>query len=199
MSFILWLGAAVIGYCCGAIPFCLLIGLKRHGIDIRKHGSGNVGATNLWRTCGFRSGLLGFFCDMGKGLLPTLLFKAAGGEFLGLTAGIAAVVGHIFPVSIGARGGKGVATMAGVLLVLAPHTFLYSFFVFLIVGPLATRTISGGSLAAAALLPFVSFTNDSTLVASVCTLISLLVIYRHRENIRRLYNGTERKIWEGRK
>ncbi|MCE9589901.1 MAG: glycerol-3-phosphate 1-O-acyltransferase PlsY [Planctomycetes bacterium] len=205
----------VAAYLCGSIPFALLIGLAR-GVDVRKAGSGNVGATNVGRVLGRRWGVLCFVLDVLKGFIPVL----AGGVVLGyagnvklspteawiwLSLGVAAVVGHVFPVWLGFKGGKGVATSLGVLLGYWPILTLPGLgaAVVWVAFALALRYVSLASIAAAVVLPVLvvihsHFTaprlGDRVPFLVVCSALALLVVLRHRTNISRLMAGTESKI-----
>lgn len=196
-------GAAFAGYLCGSIPFAYVIAKRSFGVDIREHGSGNVGATNMWRLAAARGvggkklGLLCFALDVAKGFVPSAIFFRFGGENVAMVAGAAAILGHVFPVWLKGSGGKGVATAAGAFLAIAPAPFLYAFATFLVVGPLATRTVSAGSVAAAIMLPYMAFSYSSTAVAAISLALGLLIIYRHRGNLGRLYDGTESRMWSG--
>jgi glycerol-3-phosphate acyltransferase PlsY len=211
--------AVVAAYLCGAIPFGLLIGWVR-GVDIRTKGSGNIGATNVGRVLGRPYGLAAFGLDLLKGFVPVLVAgrwlagRAGGGP---LTAGdfvvwmavaAACIVGHVFPVYLRFKGGKGVATSLGVLLGIWPYFTLpglVAFGLWIVVTGL-TRYVSVGSIVAAVAFP-VLFTAAVHLVRgrwgsvqhlwplyAFSVILAALVIYRHRSNIKRLLAGTESKI-----
>lgn len=191
MTGALWLIGA---YLVGAIPTSYLAARLGGGLDLREHGSKNVGATNLYRVLGLRFALPVGLVDMGKGLVPTLL---APGDpaWLPLAVGSTAVVGHVFPVFLGFRGGKGVATAAGVVLALAPIALAISAAVWLVV-VLATKFVSLGSLLGAASFPLaVALLNpgDPYLVTGGIVL-ALFIVWTHRSNIRRLLQGTENRV-----
>lgn len=205
----------VLGYLLGSIPFALLLGWSK-GVDIRTVGSGNVGATNVGRTLGKKWGILCFILDVIKGLIPVLLAgwwlellddPAVEISFIltWLAVGVAAVVGHVFPVWLKFKGGKGVATALGVLLgfwpvLTIPGLLAAAVWVTL---ALATRYISVASVGAAAALPVLVAVLGLTWRAMtfaqlwpfllITTLLALLVILRHRGNIVRLSKGTEPK------
>lgn len=211
----------VLSFLCGSIPFSLLIGLAK-GVDIRKVGSGNVGATNLGRALGKKFFFLGFFLDMLKGLAPVLFASATMGT-LGtwkpavwatawlLGCIVASVLGHIYSPWIRFKGGKGVATTFGAVLGLFPlftFTALSGLIVFLITLAI-WRYISASSIAAGIAMPIASLLfalraegwrsdklaeGSSLLLFGVMVLISSLVIYKHRANIARLRDGTEPKV-----
>lgn len=207
MNFLMACGyivAAVgIGYLFGSIPFAYLLGKRVLKLDIREHGSGNIGATNLGRVGGAKLGALCLLLDVAKGIAPTLIFALwqpdkRAWEFHAILAGVAAVAGHMFPIWLKGSGGKGVATAAGAFLVLAPAPLVYAVMTFLVVGPLATRTVSAGSVSAALVLVFMCSWNSSQPVFIVSALIGGFVIWRHRGNLKRLWDGTESRIWAGR-
>lgn len=184
-------------YLLGALPSSYLAGKLTRGIDLRQHGSGNLGATNTFRVLGPRIALpvLGF--DLLKGWAPTYFFPRwdGGSETAwALLYGAAAIVGHVYPVYMRFRGGKGVATGAGVLLALAPRAVLVGIFVWATVVFL-TRIVSLASLAAAvAVPPVILFTRGLGLIFWASIGLSIFVIYAHRSNIRRLLRGEEHRF-----
>lgn len=199
MSYVI---AAILSYFCGSIPFGYLVAL-RHGLDIRTAGSGNIGATNVTRQLGKRVGAIVLLLDLLKGILPVVVAKiATGNSAVEVAAGIAAVVGHMFPIWLRFRGGKGVATGTGVVAVLLPWPALLGLLVWLTVLG-ATRYVSlasllaAGSVAAGRLVfaaePFAPSQRILTLFA---LLAFTLVVIRHASNIRRLIAGSEPKVSE---
>ncbi|HVY61479.1 MAG TPA: glycerol-3-phosphate 1-O-acyltransferase PlsY [Planctomycetota bacterium] len=206
LSFLL---AALASYLVGAIPFGLLLGRALRGVDIREHGSRNLGATNAFRVLGAPIGATVFVLDFAKGLIPTLSAAALAetyaspAEFapwIALTAALSAVLGHVFPIYLGLRGGKGVATGAGALAALAPIPTAIAFALFASVVA-TTRYVSLGSILAALALPLALFATVGkaalherlpALLAS--SAIAVLVTARHRENLVRLLSGTERRL-----
>ena len=200
-------------YLLGSVPFGLIIA-KAHGKDLRSIGSGNIGATNLSRALGKRWAYFCFVLDVAKGLVPMLAatnFISSSPSiaelFLWLAVGCAAVLGHIFPIYIKFRGGKGVATSFGVALGLWPYYTICALFAIAIwaVIVLVWRYISLASIAASiafpvalvlaiALIPSWGFANLWPLL-TVATVIPVMVITRHRENIKRLLAGTESKVF----
>lgn len=208
----------VAGYLCGSIPFGLLIG-RLKGVDIRQAGSGNIGATNVGRVLGRGWGILAFGCDLLKGFVPVLVFGlVVSGRIEGvhgwrvhvLQMGVAAgcILGHLFPLYLGFRGGKGVATSLGVVLAIYPYftwTGLIAFAVWLALTGM-TRYVSVGSIGAAIAFPiiFAGFARvhraswgtavDLWPMYVFALLIVALVVYRHRGNMQRLWRGTENKI-----
>ncbi|HKJ84100.1 MAG TPA: glycerol-3-phosphate 1-O-acyltransferase PlsY [Mariprofundaceae bacterium] len=181
-------------YLLGAIPFGLLFTRWLAGKDPRKHGSGNIGATNTMRTGGKALGLMTLAADIGKGALPVALALRFGGDLLtAMTAG-AAFLGHIFPVYLRFRGGKGVATMFGVLLPWQPLVAGIAFGIWLLALAIG-RYVSVASILAALSLPPLAHAlhaSDTTVMADI--LFSLMVLLRHGSNIRKVMAGTEDRI-----
>jgi len=186
-------------YFLGAIPFGLLFGRLFSGIDVRNMGSGNIGATNVLRASGKKAAALTLIADTLKGLLPVLaarfLFKD---DWITTGSGIAAVLGHVFPVYLSFRGGKGVATSYGVILAVAPWTALLCLIIWL-GAAYFWRYSSLAALVSFACYPVITFTV-STPPSNAAGLLSLFIfgmIYsRHRENIKRLLIRSESKIGE---
>jgi glycerol-3-phosphate acyltransferase PlsY len=181
-------------YLIGSIPTGLLLG-KAYGIDVRKEGSGNIGATNLYRTVGRKVGIITLIGDCLKGYLPVVLVKFSTlPPECAAWVGLAAFCGHVFSVFLKFKGGKGVATALGVFLALAPLAVaiamaLFAGLMFL------WRYVSLGSISAAAVMPLaVYFLGGSRTVTTVTFIISLIVIVRHHENIGRLLSGNESKF-----
>jgi glycerol-3-phosphate acyltransferase PlsY len=181
----------VLGYLAGCVPSGLLLG-RRAGIDVRRHGSGNIGATNVARSAGALLGLATLVADAAKGSLPVLVAGALDGRpAVATAAGVAAFVGHVFPVTLRFAGGKGVATAVGVLLVIAPLALVCALVVFASTF-LLTRYVSLGSVLAAIAVPIAIAALGyprSTLAAG--TVMSAIIVVRHRENLARLRAGTE--------
>ncbi|MGB4599094.1 MAG: glycerol-3-phosphate 1-O-acyltransferase PlsY [Trichlorobacter sp.] len=187
----LWIAGA---YLLGSIPTGLLLG-KLYGIDVRQQGSGNIGATNLYRTVGRRVGGITLLGDCLKGLLPVLLaWKLGMGEPMQAWIGLAAFCGHVFSIFLLFKGGKGVATALGVYLALAPLAVLGALLVFIILVAI-WRYISLGSVVAAAVMPVVIwFRPHSPELLIATALISIIVIAKHHANIKRLLEGSESKF-----
>lgn len=193
----------LVAYVAGSIPTAYLAG-KLKGVDLRQHGSGNLGATNAWRVLGWKIGLCVYLVDTLKGLLPVLLLPrpAAAAEIAGLAYGVAAIAGHVRPVFLRfQKGGKGVATAGGVFVALAPLAFAAAFATFVIVF-LASGYVSLGSLCAAAALPIAVFAFSggrisATLLVSV--VVAAFVFWTHRANIGRLMRGEENRFRFGRR
>lgn len=186
---------AVLGYLLGSIPFAFLAGRMRGGVDIRRIGSGNVGAANVLRARGARMGVAVLCLDVAKGAAAVLCAQRLGaGDEARALAGLAAVVGHVYPVWLRGRGGKGVATAAGAFGVLAPHATAIAAALFVAVVWL-TRFVSVGSmLAAAALPPLVWHTGAPRVVVTAAACAGALVLFRHRGNLARLLAGSERRL-----
>ncbi len=184
--------ALVAGYLCGSIPFGLLLTRAAGLGDVRKIGSGNIGATNVLRTGNKGLAAATLLLDALKGLLPALI-AARYGASLGALAGFGAFVGHLFPVWLGFKGGKGVATYLGVLLGLAWSAALIFAAVWLLVA-LLFRYSSLAALAACVAVPVALAALGRYEFALAFALMSVLVFYRHRANIARLRAGTEGKI-----
>ena len=186
--------ACGVAYLLGSIPSGLLLG-KAYGIDVRREGSGNIGATNLYRTVGRKVGVLTLVCDCLKGFIPVLLVKlSALPADLAAWVGLAAFCGHVFSVFLRFKGGKGVATALGVFLALSPWAVAIALGVFLAL-VFKWRYISLGSMvAAAAMPPAVFLLGCSRAVLLVTAFVAVIVIVKHHENIKRLVGGTENKF-----
>jgi acyl-phosphate glycerol 3-phosphate acyltransferase len=201
MAWLPFLLAPLAGYLIGSIPFGYLVARAR-GVDIFHQGSGNIGATNVGRVLGRRFGVLVFVLDVAKGALPVLgtqLFDTAEARgWLGVLAGLAAFLGHLFPLYLGMRGGKGVATGTGVALMLVPGPTLAALGVW-ILAVLATRYVSVASILAAITLAttqVAASNNWSDPRTLFCLLAAVLVIVKHRSNISRLAEGRENQLRE---
>lgn len=185
-------------YLLGSIPFGLLIS-RTQGIDIRTQGSGNIGATNVFRMVGKKWGLFCFVLDFLKGLisawvLPMVLSPQAGVEFR-LLAGVCAILGHSFPVWLKFKGGKGVATSAGVIAAVAPASFAVAFVVWFLT-MILSRIVSLSSILAAIAVAVSGWMlpPQSLIVDGLLSLIGVVVVVRHRTNILRLLKGEEHKF-----
>jgi acyl phosphate:glycerol-3-phosphate acyltransferase len=186
----------------GSIPTAFLVG-RANGVDLRKVGSGNLGATNVFRTLGWKWGVLVYAIDVAKGAGPVVWFPALagvpGGWPWGMAFGIAAIIGHVRPVFLlGRGGGKGVATASGVFFALAPLAGLVSLIAFLIVVA-AFRYVSLASLVGAVVLPLVLILQERALtpMVMVSVAIAMFVFWTHRDNIQRLRRGQEHRISSG--
>lgn len=187
----------ILSYLLGAIPFALIIGKLGYRVDVREHGSGNLGTTNTFRVLGKKAGILVLLGDMGKGLVAALLPLLFGSEMSLLLAGIPAVIGHSYPVFAKFKGGKSVATSGGVLLAAFPWFFFVVVGTF-IVTLLISRMVSLSSMAAAA-VGLVTATTYSVLTKDWLPLIvvvplALFIIIKHRTNWQRIRAGKEPKV-----
>ena len=199
--------AIILGYLLGSIPFGFLMG-KWRGIDLRREGSGNIGATNALRILGKPAGITVLVLDAIKGSLacwaaPALASAMGVASFStdigAISAGFAAVLGHNYTCWLRFKGGKGIATSAGVLLALTPGGLAISLGTFLLLLAL-TRTVSIGSIGDAAVLPLGAWMMGGRgLLLAVTSTMGLLAIYKHRANIQRLLAGTEPRIGKGSK
>jgi glycerol-3-phosphate acyltransferase PlsY len=192
---IVWLLAS---YLLGAIPTSHLVSRTFAKIDLRQHGSGNLGATNLYRVLGWKYAIPVALFDMAKGAIPVLLVapQVSDSELFALACGIAAILGHVFSVFVGFKGGKGVATAAGVMLALTPLALAAAATVWGIV-VLLTGYVSLGSIAAAAVLPLAVYLLEHPSTPEllwVDALVAAGVILLHRRNIQRLLKGTENRF-----
>ena len=197
-------GLVILGYLIGAIPFGVIVSKLARGIDVREHGSGSMGMTNVMRTVGKRAGAAVLIADVLKGAgavaLAWPIIGSASDTFAwGCAAGgVAAVIGHSWPVYIGFRGGRGIATGFGALLVIYWPVALISLAVFVIVVSIY-RYVSLGSILAAttmllSMIPFVIYDKEPVASIVFASVVAAIVIFRHRGNIRRLSSGTESKV-----
>jgi glycerol-3-phosphate acyltransferase PlsY len=186
--------AAATAYLLGSIPFAFLLA-RRRGIDLRRAGSGNVGASNVLRTSGVSLAVLAIALDGLKGTLAVLIAERVSAvPAAPVAAGLASVVGHVYPVWLRFHGGKGVATAAGVFTVLAPAALTAAAAVFAS-AVVATRVISVGSVSAAVTLPIATALMDAPrLVVAGAVLAAAIIVYSHRANLARLVAGTERRV-----
>jgi glycerol-3-phosphate acyltransferase PlsY len=193
-----WIASIAIAYVLGSIPFGYLLVKAFQKKDIREQGSGNIGATNVLRSGAKGLGVATLLLDMAKALVAVLIAKhiAAGNFDIAMAAAVAAVVGHVFPVWLGFRGGKGVASALGVLLALRWPVGVTVLLVFIVVVALS-RYVSLASIAAAASAPFAAYyfvPERSPIVVCGYVFLTVLVIGKHHANIRRLMSGTENRF-----
>jgi acyl phosphate:glycerol-3-phosphate acyltransferase len=185
----------IAGYLIGSIPFAYLLARRHRGIDLRVAGSGNVGASNLLRTTTKKIGVSAMALDVGKGLASVLVARQIDPGATGpAVAGIAAVLGHIYPVWLGFRGGKGVATTCGVFSILAPQATAIATLLFLAL-VWWTRYISLGSVAGSIILAplaYITGAGEMTVIAAV--IVAAIIVHRHRSNLRRVFAGIERRL-----
>lgn len=182
-------------YALGSIPTGLWLGQRLRGIDIREHGSKNIGATNTMRVLGKKLGAIALTCDILKGFLPVEAAYFYGtSPYLPIACGLAAILGHTFPLFLRFKGGKGVATSAGVFLGLAPIPMLIGVIVFGLT-VYFTRMVSAGSILAAAAMAITVLVVPIWLPIRILTcVVAALVIYKHRTNVQRILAGTESKL-----
>jgi acyl phosphate:glycerol-3-phosphate acyltransferase len=185
-----------VAYLIGSIPFSFLVARAFGVEDVRRVGSGNVGATNVLRSAGKAAGALALLLDLGKGAAATALAGrlAPGDAVLPAAAAVAAVVGHMYPVWLRFEGGKGVATGLGAFAPLAPMGALFALLAFALTAA-ATRHVSLGSVAGGVAMAAFAFTSrgpDPVAVAAALT--AVLVVFRHRSNLRRILGGTESRV-----
>ena len=194
----------LVAYLLGSIPSSVWIGKIFYGIDVREHGSGNAGTTNTIRILGYKAGIPVFIIDALKGRFAVFLTKIVFGyfpsiempEYMSLIAAVAVVLGHIFPVFAGFRGGKGVATLLGVGFGLIPIPALIALGIFMLV-LLCFGYVSLASITAAVTLPFITyfFVMPGKLLLLLLTIaVAIFIPITHRQNIKRLLNGTENKF-----
>lgn len=209
MDIFLLLIAILSAYLLGSIPTAVWIGKTFHGIDVRDHGSGNAGTTNTIRVLGWKTGLPVLIIDLAKGwaaaMLPLFFNIAPEGSALltnlQIITGLIAITGHIFPVFAGFRGGKGVATVFGVLLAIHPALTLVCFGVFLVV-LILTGIVSVSSMSAGIAFPlllFSLFDSPSLIFKIFSVIVALALLITHRNNIRRLLKGEEKKLFRKKK
>ncbi len=203
----LYVVIAVIAYLIGSVNFSVILSKKMAGFDVREKGSGNAGTTNMLRSVGKEAAALTLICDVLKGIIAVgisamvgLIVKNANSALLVQIAGLAVVVGHTFPIFFGFKGGKGVATSVGILLIINWHVGLLCL-VFGLIIIAVTRMVSAGSVTAAILYPVVIafgvgsehfIVDGNYLIFSI--ILALFVIFNHRENIKRILAGNENKL-----
>ena len=188
----------IFAYLLGSIPTGLVLSKALAGIDPRQGGSRNIGATNVMRTAGKALGAVTLIGDVLKGVIPVVIvLLLERGEAWVAGVGMAAFLGHCFPIYIGFKGGKGVATALGIYLPLAPLAVLVNIFVF--AGAVGiSRMVSVGSISAAIAMPLLIWLWGYPLpylILSLC--VDAIIIYRHKENIKRLMKGRENRLWGG--
>lgn len=185
-------------YILGSIPFALVVGKKIYGVDVRESGSGNIGTTNVFRVLGKKAGILVFLGDFLKGFFPVFIatraVQAEDAALISVLVAAAAIAGHTWPIFLGGKGGKGVATGGGTVIALMPWLFLLVFALFWIV-LLVERTVSVASLSAATGFCIGTLVTGQPLPYIIFALVGTAVIfYAHRSNLRRLANGEESRV-----
>ena len=195
MNFVLWFA---VGFVFGSIPSGLWLVKAIHGIDIREYGSKNIGSTNVFRTVGGKTATLVLICDAAKGILAVMLADMMSGDlYVMLFAAIGALLGHNYSLFLGFKGGRGVATGLGLLIFFMPKVSGICFLVWLAI-VLATRYVSLGSCVGALCAPCLAVYFGYPLpVIMFAAVAAAFVIIRHKDNIKRLLNGTESKIRQG--
>ena len=184
----------VLAYLAGSIPFGVVVGKLFYGVDVREHGSGNVGTTNVFRVLGKKAGSIVMVCDILKGYIPAAIAAALFTPWAAIFIAAAPVIGHIYSIFLKGRGGKGIATGAGVVLALVPLAFLIIFATWIAL-ILLTRYVSVASLVAAVLVPVLTIAFDEPLPYQIAgVLVAVLVWWAHRGNIRRLLAGEEHRV-----
>ncbi len=207
-TILLYAGLLLAAYLLGSVSNALWIGKKFYNVDVREHGSKNAGATNVLRVLGWKASLPVFALDLLKGVLAVMLVKFTGLEHetegyvsFQIVLGMMAVLGHIFPIFSGFKGGKGVATMAGVVLAIHPNAFLITLIIFILC-LLITRYVSLSSIIAALFYPLIVIVlfgewlnEQETITLKIFSIVAMLIIlFTHRKNIKRLLKGEESKI-----
>ena len=184
----------IVAYVMGSVPFAIVIGKWFWHVDVRDHGSGNVGTTNVFRVLGRRAGTLVLIGDMAKGFIPVYLAAHYFPVWFALIVALAALLGHMYSVFLRGGGGKGVATGAGIVLALVPWIFIIALCVFLVF-LLTTRMVSAASMAAALTFAICTIAFDKPIWYEIlAVLAALVVIFAHRSNIRRIALRCENKV-----
>ncbi|MBB5325659.1 glycerol-3-phosphate acyltransferase PlsY [Anoxybacillus tepidamans] len=184
----------VAAYLLGSIPFALIVGKVGYGIDIREHGSGNLGGTNTFRVLGVKAGIVVTIGDILKGTLAASLPVLFAVDIHPLLAGIFAVIGHMYPVFARFRGGKAVATSGGVMLFYSPFLFFTLIAVFFLVLYFSKYVSLSSMLAGVYAIIYTIFVTDDIPLMIVVSVLTAFIFYRHRANIKRIINKTEPKI-----
>lgn len=183
----------IIGYFLGSIPSGVWVGKLMYGKDVRNYGSGNMGTTNTFRVLGKKAGTIVLFMDMFKGSLTALLPMFFGMHVNALLIGLSAIIGHVFPIFAGLKGGKAVATSVGVLLVYNPEFFAIAWVIFLITLFLSSM-VSVSSMVGFTLITVASLFYHDPILTVVALVLTIVVFIRHWGNIERIKNGTENLV-----
>ena len=190
------IAAVIIGYLSGSAPYGLLLTRAAGLGDIRSIGSGNIGATNVLRTGNKKVAAATLLLDALMGAIPVLAGAALWGRDAGFAAGVAALLGHVFPAWLGFKGGKGVATGAGVLLAASWWIGLVCALIWIVMAKV-TRISSASALTACACAPVIALLIGDWRLAGFLAMVVAIIIWRHQDNIRRLIAGTEPRIGQG--
>jgi glycerol-3-phosphate acyltransferase PlsY len=183
-----------LAYLVGSIPFGVVVGKVFYGVDVREHGSGNVGTTNVFRVLGKKAGAVVMICDILKGYVPAAIAAALFTPWAAIFIAAAPVLGHMYSIFLKGRGGKGIATGAGVVLALVPLAFVIIFATWIVL-IVATRYVSVASLVAALLVPVLTIVLDVPLPYEIAgVLVAILVWWAHRGNIQRLLHHEENRV-----
>lgn len=183
----------ITAYLLGSIPSGVWIGKKIYGKDIRNYGSGNSGTTNTFRVLGIKAGILVLFADVLKGTLAASLPYFLNSNLNPMVVGLGAIIGHTFPVFAQFKGGKAVATSAGVLLAYNPPFFMYCVFLFLVILFFSRMVSFSSMLSLLIITPSTLLTHD-WILTTIAALLTIFIIYRHKDNIKRIRTGTESKV-----
>jgi glycerol-3-phosphate acyltransferase PlsY len=187
-------GLMVLAYLVGSIPWGLVVGKVFYGTDVRRHGSGNVGTTNVFRVLGKKAGIAVFAADLLKGFIPAFIAMQLFDPWYAIFIAAAPEVGHMYSIFLKGSGGKGVATGAGIVLALVPLIFLACLLAWLVV-LFTTRFVSLASITAAVLVPLLAFALGEPLPYRIAAvLVMIIVCFAHRGNIRRLLEGAENRV-----
>jgi acyl phosphate:glycerol-3-phosphate acyltransferase len=191
----------VVAYLCGSIPFGVVIGKLFYGVDVRQHGSGNVGTTNVFRVLGKKAGIAVLICDMLKGYIPAVIGAWLFHPWFAVFIAAAPVVGHMYSIFLKFKGGKGIATGAAVVAALVPVVFAVIIVVWVVL-VLTTRYVSVASLTATTLVPVLTIVLGEPLPYQIAgVLVTLVIWWAHRGNLKRLRAGQENRVrlpWSGR-
>lgn len=183
----------VIGYLFGIIPVSYIVGKRMGNLDVRKHGSGNAGATNILRTVGKKAALIALIGDIVKGIIPAIIGGLILGTFGAMICSSAAVIGHCYPVTLGFKGGKGVATVGGMVIGTNPLIALI-LIIYMVTIVKTTKFVSLASITASALYPVIChFVYHDPKLTVTATFIGIFIIFKHKANLGRLLHGSESK------
>jgi acyl phosphate:glycerol-3-phosphate acyltransferase len=193
LGIVAFVALLLVAYLLGSIPFGLVVGKLFYGVDVREHGSGNVGTTNVFRVLGTKAGVAVLVCDMLKGYVPAVIAAHVFNPWLAVFIAAAPVVGHMYSIFLKGKGGKGIATGAAVVAALVPLVFVI---IMLVWGVLfvTTRYVSLASLMATFFVPVLAIAFGDPLPYQIAgVLVTIIIFYAHRGNIRRLLRGEERR------